>query len=67
MLEQPNINIVFYKELYDSLEESGEIEEIFPKYSGNWENDKEEFISSQENFEKSCLFIEDDSFATEDW
>ena len=48
------------KKAYDSMLESGDLELLFPKASGDWEKDKKRFIEiyefnqkTLENFEKN--------------
>lgn len=41
-----------YKRLYDTMMETGELQEIFPSMSGQWEKDKTRFIQQQDELEK---------------
>jgi len=40
-----------YRQLYDSLLESGELKMMFSGMKGNWEIDKDKFIREQEKME----------------
>lgn len=41
-----------FKVLYDSMLESGDLSEVFPSMSGEWEKDKKKFIYEQTELEK---------------
>ena len=40
-----------YRQLYDSLLESGELKMMFSGMKGNWEIDKDKFVREQEKME----------------
>lgn len=37
-----------HRKLYDSLLKNGELLELFPDFTGDWEEDKKAFIAEQE-------------------
>lgn len=41
-----------FKKLYESMLESGDLKDVFPKMKGDWEKDKSSFIREQEELEK---------------
>lgn len=41
-----------FKKLYESMLESGELQEVFPLMKGNWEKDKKRFIKEQTELEE---------------
>lgn len=45
-----------FKKLYESMLESGELSEVFPLMSGNWEKDKNRFVREQTELEELINF-----------
>jgi hypothetical protein len=43
-----------FKKLYDSLLETEELKMMFPKMTGVWEKDKENFIKQQQQLENQA-------------
>lgn len=44
-----------YKDLYESLKKENELKRFMPKLSGDWEKDKNKFITYQEDLEKQLI------------
>lgn len=57
------------KILYDSLAESGDLQEMFPGMTGDWKKDQTRFCSQYENdqFLTDNLYEEDDYEADDDY
>lgn len=51
-----------YKMLYDSMLESGELKEVSPKMTGDWEKDKKLFIAEQTELEELLNDTDIDDF-----
>lgn len=41
-----------FKNLYDWMNQTGDLQDFLPKATGNWEKDKKKFISYQTEMEK---------------
>ena len=49
-----------YKQLYECLLETEELHKMFPKLSGDWEQDKNKFIQYQQDLESLANVIDTD-------
>lgn len=45
-----------FKKLYESMLKTGELQEVFPLMSGNWEKDKNRFVREQTELEELINF-----------